>query len=271
MGRGAGAGAAAAAAAARTPAWAEAAAAAGPRRGPPRPQAEAASSGASVREPASGVKFPLVSAVGGSSELLRCLGASVRVKKIAFVGVKVYAVALYSQPKEAARELGVRSRGGFFSDAGARVEDMCQALVDGAFAKALVLHLVRNVSGTDFTAALDESLRPRLSTAAGQEDLARFKSAFKDKRLEAGACVTLLFDKADGLEVAVSPPGEDWSKSGEPAVFPSPALGRALLEVFLGDTSPVPKAKKEWAEGGYALLESEAVRRSTSKSDLDEK
>ena len=226
-------------------------------------------------ERASGVAFPLVSAVAGSPDLLRCLGAGVRVKKFAIVGVKVYAVALYVQPKEAARELGVRSRGGFFAEAGrAREEDMCQALVDGAFAKALVLQLVRRVSGEQFATALDEKLSPRLGTPAGQEDLARFRAAFAGRPLEAGTTVTLLFDKADGLEVAVAPPGADWAKgpaaaAPAPAVFPSPNLGRALLEVFLGASSSVPKAKQDWAQGGFRLLESEAVRRSTSKSDLD--
>ena len=34
-------------------------------------------------------------------------------------------------------------------------------------------------------------------------------------------------------------------------------------------SSPVPQAKQSWAQGGYRLLESEVVRRSTSKSDLD--
>jgi len=221
-------------------------------------------------ERASGVAFPLVSTVAGSPDLLRCLGAGVRVKKFAIVGVKVYAVALYVQPKEAARELGVRSRGGFFAEAGrAREEDMCQALVDGAFAKALVLRLVRRVSGEQFATALEEQLSSRLGTPAGQEDLARFRAAFEGRPLEEGTTVALHFDKADGLEVATAPPDADWAKGAAAAVFPSPALGRALLEVFLGASSPVPKAKQDWAQGGYRLLESEAVRRSTSKSDLD--
>jgi hypothetical protein len=222
-------------------------------------------------ERASGVAFPIVSAVAGSPDLLRCLGAGVRVKKFAIVGVKVYAVALYVQPKEAARELGVRSRGGFFAEAGpAREEDMCQALVDGAFAKALVLRLVRRVSGGQFATALEEQLSSRLGTPAGQEDLARFRAAFEGQALEEGTTVALLFDKADGLEVATAPPGADWAKgTAAAAVFPSPTLGRALLEVFLGASSPVPQAKQGWAQGGYRLLESEVVRRSTSKSDLD--
>jgi len=47
----------------------------------------------------------------------------------------VYAVTVYVEAEKAARELGVRSRGGFFE--GDADEDFALALVDGAFAKAL--------------------------------------------------------------------------------------------------------------------------------------
>ena len=63
------------------------------------------------REPATGVEFPLVQKVWGSEEM-RCMGAGCRTKKIAFIGVKVYAVALYVEAEKMARELGVRNRCG---------------------------------------------------------------------------------------------------------------------------------------------------------------
>ena len=45
--------------------------------------------------------------------------------------VQVYSVALYVEAEKAAKELGIRYRGGFFeSDA-----DYCQAILDGAFSK----------------------------------------------------------------------------------------------------------------------------------------
>jgi len=61
---------------------------------------------------------------------------------------QVYAVTVYVEAEKAARELGVRSRGGFFE--GDADEDYALALVDGAFAKALVVHLVRKVDGRTF-------------------------------------------------------------------------------------------------------------------------
>lgn len=51
---------------------------------------------------------------------------------------QVYAVALYVEGELAAKELGIRDRGGFFEND----DDFCSALTDGAFNKTLV------VSGT---------------------------------------------------------------------------------------------------------------------------
>jgi hypothetical protein len=49
--------------------------------------------------------------------------------------IKVYSVAVYVEGERAAKELGIRSRGGFFENDG----DYCAALLDGAFGKALVV------------------------------------------------------------------------------------------------------------------------------------
>ena len=57
-------------------------------------------------------------------------------------------MAVFVEAEKAARELGVRQRGGFFDDN--RDEDYALALVDGAFSKALVVRLVRKVEGKQF-------------------------------------------------------------------------------------------------------------------------
>jgi hypothetical protein len=49
--------------------------------------------------------------------------------------VQVYAVALYVEGELAAKELGIRDRGGFFETD----DDFCSALTDGAFNKTLVV------------------------------------------------------------------------------------------------------------------------------------
>lgn len=45
----------------------------------------------------------------------------------------------------------------------------------------------------------------------------------------------------------------------------SASLCRALFEVYLGSSPVVPEAKKEWAKGARALLDSEKVRRDSRK------
>ena len=61
---------------------------------------------------------------------------------------QIYAVALYVEALKAARELGIRDRGGFFKDA--PDEDFTTAIVDGAFDKLLQVQLVRKIEGSQF-------------------------------------------------------------------------------------------------------------------------
>ena len=61
---------------------------------------------------------------------------------------QVYALALYVEVEKAARELGIRDRGGFFKDA--PDEDFCTAIIDGAFDKLLQVQLVRTIEGSQF-------------------------------------------------------------------------------------------------------------------------
>lgn len=63
--------------------------------------------------------------------------------------LQVYAVAAYIEGAKAEREFGVRQRGGFF-DADSGIGDYCDAILDAACSKLLVLQLVRDISGTQF-------------------------------------------------------------------------------------------------------------------------
>lgn len=69
------------------------------------------------------------------------------------------------EAEKAARELGVRARGGFFDND----DDYCSALTDGGFSKALQIELVRDVEGATFVAALNEALRPRMALSGGEQ------------------------------------------------------------------------------------------------------
>jgi hypothetical protein len=90
-------------------------------------------------------RWPLAQRWWAGSET-RCLGAATRIKQVLFVKAKVYSVALYVEGKPAARELGLRSRGGFLTDDDA----FASALTDGAFTKILAMRLLRDVTGEQF-------------------------------------------------------------------------------------------------------------------------
>lgn len=188
------------------------------------------------------------------------------------MSVKVYAVALYVEAEKAARELGVRSCGGFFDDASTADSDFCAALADGAFAKALRIDLVRDVDGATFYGALEEALAPRLRLMGGAAAAAlkKFGGFFSGKKLTKGTSLALLQRLDGGLDVAVCA-----DRTRAAAAFASPdapalridakGFGRSLFEVFLGDSSVVPEAKKAWAQGAKALLATEQVKRDTRK------
>lgn len=129
---------------------------------------------------------------------MRCLGANHRVKKIAFIGVKVYAIALYVEAELAARELGVRDRGGFFETD----DDFCTALVDGAFIKCLDIQLVRDVEGQQFVDAL-EPLRPRMSLSGDMGSFEKFQEFFVSKKLTKGTVVKLVYRVDGALDISV--------------------------------------------------------------------
>lgn len=128
------------------------------------------------------------------------MGAGVRAKKIAIISVKVYAVALYVEAAKAARELGVRARGGFFETD----DDYCSALVDGGFDKALQIELVRDVEGAQFVEALNEALKPRMSLSGELGTLDTFMAFFNGKKLTKGTNIVLLYRTDATLDVMVT-------------------------------------------------------------------
>jgi hypothetical protein len=87
---------------------------------------------------------------------------------------QVYAVALYVEGEPAAKELGIRDRGGFFETD----DDFCSALTDGAFNKTLVVgaRLCRIVQHANSVgrAVVSISLKARV-VAPTAEDLPRSK------------------------------------------------------------------------------------------------
>ncbi|KAL3159218.1 hypothetical protein ABBQ32_011195 [Trebouxia sp. C0010 RCD-2024] len=218
-----------------------------------------------ITEKATGVTFPQV-AKFWQGESYRCMGAGVRTKKVAFVGVKVYAVALYVEAEPAANELGIRHRGGFFTDDSD--DDYNLALTDGAFSKLIQVQLVRKIEGEQFFGAIEEALTPRLGVTGEMATLNNFKQFFHGKSLEKGTNILLLWKTEGVLDVVAksNPDSQDYSQVKPDLSIESPGLCRALFEVYTGSSSVVPEAKKSWADGARRLLESDEVRRNSRKS-----
>ncbi|KAL4442719.1 hypothetical protein ABPG77_006713 [Micractinium sp. CCAP 211/92] len=235
----------------------QAAAAARPRRGAAAPATQAV---LTYKEAASGVEFPLVQKLWLGDEM-RCVGGGCRSKKVAFIGVKVYAVVLYAEAEKMARELGVRNRGGFFEGD----DDYCQALVDGGCVKALQLQLLRDVEGAQFVEALEEALAPRMRLMGDGASLEQFKKFFLDKKLTKDTNVILMYRTDGTLDVAVRPGRADWANMVADLSVASAGLCRSLFEIYLGSASVVPDARKEWAAGARKLLDSDDIRRQTRK------
>lgn len=209
-----------------------------------------------LKDNVSGAKWLLVQKWWAGEEQ-RCLGATTRNKEILFLKVQVYSVALYVEADKAAKELGVRSRGGFFSND----NDFCTALLDGAFSKCLVIRLLRDVDGATFADALNKSLVPRVTIAGETGILKEFMSMFETKKLTNQTEISLFSSGEETEVLVVSNPPTSYSSFQPERKYKSISLSRALFEIFLGDSPVVIGAKEEWARGAKLLLESEVVKR----------
>jgi hypothetical protein len=232
--------------------------------------------------------------VGGET---RCLGAATRAKQVLFVKAKVYSVALYVEGKPAARELGLRARGGFLSppppgDAGGKKNDrageeqqeqeqeadLASALCDGAFAKVLAVRLLRDVTGDQFAEAIGAALAPRARLTGAGGALEQYVGFLSRQTLKEGTQIANLWT-ADGEELQVQVSGAaaaaaaagggegavDWETRAPALTVASPSLARGLFEVYLGGTPLVPEARAAWARGARLLLDSDDVKRATDK------
>ena len=119
-----------------------------------------------LADPQAGVRFPM------TSEGQTLLGVGQRVKKIAFVKVKVYVVALYvSDPALAGPLATYRGR--------PASPELFRDLVWGDFDKRLVLRFVRDLGREQIQKAMREALADR----SDAELLDRFVSYFPELKL----------------------------------------------------------------------------------------
>mmetsp|Transcript_14991 Transcript_14991/g.45250 ORF Transcript_14991/g.45250 Transcript_14991/m.45250 type:complete len:289 (+) Transcript_14991:163-1029(+) len=226
-------------------------------------RAMAAQASAATTFEEGGQTFPVVRTYWDGSGC-RALAAGTRTKKIAFVNVKVYAIAVYAEGDLAARELAVRKRGGFFDvDA-----DYAQAIVDGAFIKSLVIKMCRKVDGETFVEAIAEALEPRMRLCGEMDALNKFKDFFLGlDKLEKNTTITMMWTKNNSLEVLVRADDSNviYAKEKPDERFQSSALGRALFDLYLGEKAIIPELISRVAEGCKQLIARDEEKRGTKK------
>jgi len=180
-----------------------------------------------VVEPNSSVKFPVT--VPGEKGSLYLTGTAIRVKKIVFVSVQVYAVGLYTDKKAAQAKLTSKVSPALFST----------LLSEGtALPLTVRLEMVRDVGGDKMSAAFKEAIEPRLASiykdaAKTNADMDKFTKQFDMASLATGTVLTFTKTAQGKLitEVAGVSKGE----------IDSPALCKAFLSVFLGDDAVVER------------------------------
>ncbi|EFN53632.1 hypothetical protein CHLNCDRAFT_136326 [Chlorella variabilis] len=206
-----------------------------------------------IKETVTGVAFPRKQQFWHGGELT-CLGAGARVKKVAMMTAKVYAVSMYVDADSAARADSQEKR----PESEAAV---LRALQNGAFTKVLQMHLVRSITGKQFADALDESLRPMMRWAMHAEGawacaavggdeavMDDFCGFFEAKKMDKDAEICLLWHADGPLDVCLRPATDKTPyASAQPGLsITSPRLGRAMWELYLSPKTPSPDARKAW-------------------------
>ncbi len=109
------------------------------------------------------------------------------------VCVQVYNVALYveADPAKATLQLSDPS-----------TDSVCSALLNGQFQKVLQIHMLRDVTSTQFKDGLRENLVPNLKKYGGDEHLETFMDFFSDKKIGKGSEIPLLWSGDGHLHVA---------------------------------------------------------------------
>lgn len=182
-------------------------------------------------EPASGVQFPLE--MPGEESTLSLAGSAIRVKKVVFVNVQVYAVGLYVNAPKLAAAIGKTIDA---ADAGLYKKLLAG---DSVIPMAIRLTMVRTVGGDTMSGALKEAVEPRMKAVAASSGadvegpLKAFTALFDMPNLETGT--TLVFQWKAGGRLAAEIGGKH---KGEVA---APALCEALFSVFLDESAVVER------------------------------
>lgn len=175
------------------------------------------------------------------------LGFGTRTKRIGFVGFKVYNVALYVEAAPAKATLQ-------FPDSSP--DSVCSAISNEHFQKVLQIHMLRDVTSTQFKDGLRENLVPNLKKYGGDEHLDMFMDFFSDKKIGKGSEIPLLWSADGELSADVFSAGFSRFEKANPGLrIQSDAFCKALFDIFLSPQSIVQDGRKKWAVAAMDLVQ----------------
>lgn len=191
-----------------------------------------------VVEPKTGLRLPGEFCVRGqTSDCAPLAGMGVRVKRIAGVGVKVYACGLYVHPKQARDALGDAHVGRGVAEVAGDQAVFDALLRDARVTKTVRLTFARNLDSAKIADALSERLRPALGKDS--KSLRTFEAYFDGVTFLKGQSLTF---SADGGALTTSIRGK------RVGVIDDAEMCVALFDAYLGRNPVVPGAKKSLGE-----------------------
>ena len=191
-----------------------------------------------VVEPKTGLRLPGEFCVRGqTSDCAPLAGMGVRVKRIAGVGVKVYACGLYVHPKQARDALGDAHVGRGVAEVAGDQAVFDALLRDARVTKTVRLTFARNLDSAKIADALSERLRPALGKDS--KSLRTFETYFDGVTFLKGQSLTF---SADGGKLTTSIRGK------RVGVIDDAEMCVALFDAYLGKNPVVPGAKKSLGE-----------------------
>ena len=204
---------------------------------------------ATVKDPQSGVTFPVSIASPGGGAPHSLTGTATRTKTI--FNIKVYAYGLYVEGAAARAVLGPFT--GRSAATLARDTAFFQQLLSLQVPMTLRLVMVRDVSGAVLGEAFDDALKPRVAKAAagakgldGPTALAAFRAYFNLREVARG--MEIVFSCAPSGELRTTVDGQ-----ARPPMQ-SQVLCRALFDVYLGDRPVSLDGRRSLISGVPALL-----------------
>ena len=184
-----------------------------------------------VTEPRTGLKIPESTRFGDALLTMRAKGA--RIKRIAGVGIKVYACGVYVNTRD------VREAMRAVFGAGASMGEMAKS--ERAFdalrrcERAARLVFARDVGGDKIADALAERIRPALG--ANSKSLHRFEALFNGVTFQKGASLDFHAKIGGALETRI--------RGQSIGIIHDQALCDALFDAYLGTKPVIPSIKDD--------------------------